>query len=564
MKKRLLFSFALFGAYGFTQTTLYQEDFETGNSFTLNTTDLGGASIFNTWLVNNAYTGGTGTLICLGFPFTFTIGNTPAQPGTITGAPNSNYMHISSQAAISNGVNNSSFAASDGGVCIPNESNFARMTTPISTTGFTNVEFNFHWLCAGGASAVGEVYYSLNGGTTWTLKQGNFNNTSNWTQTTLSDPLWDNEASVLFAFRFLNFSSPSVADPSFSVDQITVSGAAAVANAITTTAIQPQTSWCSGDATTLQVSFDAMGTYNAGNVFTAELSDGAGSFATPLAVGSLSSSVSGSQVITAIIPGGSAPANGYRIRVVASDPITVGTDNGSDLVIHPLPSVTQTPFVTVCSNANPINLVGGSPAGGTYSGAGVVGMNFDPSIAVSGTTDITYTYTDNNGCQGAASEPILVHQAPIVTFDGIPDQCENNPDYSLVATPSGGSFTGPGVVGNVFSPSSVGVGTYTLFYDYTDGNGCSEQGTQVVNVDACASVAVEKLAYSIYPNPAEGFFSVISDFEFESITLREVSGRLIQQLAVNEQVNVSTLSAGVYLVELVYAGQRHTERIILQ
>jgi hypothetical protein len=639
MKKLLLVGCSLFAAYGFTQTTIYQEDFETGNSFTLNTTDLGGASAQNTWLVNNAYTGGSGTLICLGFPFTFTIANTPAQPGGVAGAPNSTYMHIASQAAISSGIFNASFAASDGGTCIPNESNFARMTTPISTVGFTNVELDFYWTCVGGASAVGEVYYSLNGGTTWTLKQGNFNNTGSWTQTTLSDPLWDNEASLLFAFRFLNNTSPSAADPSFSVDQITVSGTAGSSNTITTTAIQPQTSWCTGNTTILQVSFDATGTYNAANVFTAELSDGAGSFAAPLSVGTLNSSSSGTQVISAIIPGGTVPANGYRIRVVASDPTTIGTDNGTDLVIHPLPTVTQssfadvclndtpitltggspaggvysgtgvsggmfdpsvagsgtsnivytytdnngcegiivepiqvlpaptvsqTPFVAVCSNANPINLVGGSPAGGTYSGTGVSGASFDPSVAGAGTTNITYTYTDNNGCEGTATESILVNQAPTVTFDAVPDQCDDDPDYTLVATPSGGSFTGPGVVGNVFSPSSVGVGTYTLFYEYTDGNGCSEQGTQVVNVDGCSSVAEETLAYSIYPNPAEGFFSVISDVEFESIALRDVNGKLIQQFAANEQVNVSTLSSGVYLVELIHAGQRYTERIVLK
>lgn len=562
MKTLLLFACTLFAVHGFTQTTIYQEDFETGNSFTLNTTDLGGASVSNTWIVNSAYTGGSGTLICLGFPFTFTVGNTPAQPGGVTNGPQSTYMHIASQSALSAGINCASYAAADG-ICIPDESNFSRMTTPISTTGFTNVEIDFYWLCAGSLTNFGELYYSTNGGTTWNLKQSNFNNVSSWTQATISDPLWDNQASLLFAFRFVNSTTSSAADPSFSIDQITVSGMGAT-NSITTTDIQPQPSWCFQDITTLQVSFDATGTYNAGNVFTAELSDAAGSFAAPLAVGTLASSMSGPQLITAIIPGTVPVGTGYRIRVVASDPMTVGTDNGSDLTVLPLPTVTQSSFVDLCSNGNPINLVGGSPAGGVYTGTGVSGGMFDPSVAGAGSTSVTYTYTDVNGCQGSATETIVVNQAPTVTFDAIPDQCDYNPDYTLVATPSGGTFTGPGVTGNVFSPSTAGIGVHTITYDFTDGNGCSDQGVQTVNVDGCASLTEETLKYSIYPNPAEGSFSILSDIEFESIELKDLNGRLIQQLTVNEQVNVSTLSTGVYIIELNYLGQRYTERIVLK
>lgn len=564
MKKLLLFWCSLTATLGYSQTTIYQENFETGNSFTLNTTDLGGGSTYNTWLVNNAYTGGSGTFICLGFPFTFTVGNTPAQPGGISGAPNSTYMHIAAQSAISAGINCASYAASDGGTCVPNESNFSRMTTPISTSGYTGVTIDFYWLCAGSATNYGELYYSLNGGTTWTLKQGNFNNTSAWTQASISDPLWDNEASVLFAFRFLNNTTASASDPSFSVDEITVTGMPSASNSIATTDIQPQASWCFEDITTLQVSFDAMGTYNAGNVFTAELSDATGSFAAPTSIGTLTSSMSGVQLITAIVPGTVPAGNGYRIRVVASDPTTIGADNGSDLVIHPLPVVNIASFNPMCSNEPPITLTGGVPSGGTYTGTGVSGGIFDPAAAGAGLTDITYTYTDVNGCQNSASDVINVYQAPTVTFDAIPDQCDYNPDYTLSATPSGGTFTGPGVTGNMFSPSTAGIGVHTITYDYTDASGCSDQAVQTVMVDACASLVEEQVIYSIYPNPSEGYFSIVSDLEFESIELKDVNGRLIQKLAANEQIDISTLSAGVYIVELGYSGQRYSERIILK
>jgi hypothetical protein len=53
-------------------------------------------------------------------------------------------------------------------------------------------------------------------------------------------------------------------------------------------------------------------------------------------------------------------------------------------------------------------LSGGSPAGGTFTGAGVSGGIFDPSIAGAGSHLITYTFTDGSGCENSASQTIVV------------------------------------------------------------------------------------------------------------------------------------------------------------
>jgi len=55
----------------------------------------------------------------------------------------------------------------------------------------------------------------------------------------------------------------------------------------------------------------------------------------------------------------------------------------------------------------PITL-SGSPAGGTFSGNGVLFSTFNPSIAGLGTHTISYTYNDGNGCEITVSENILI------------------------------------------------------------------------------------------------------------------------------------------------------------
>ena len=79
------------------------------------------------------------------------------------------------------------------------------------------------------------------------------------------------------------------------------------------------------------VSFTATGTYQSGNVFTAQLSNASGSFASPVAIGSLTAT--GSGTIGVQIPVGTAPGTGYRVRVVSSNPPATGTDNGSNITI---------------------------------------------------------------------------------------------------------------------------------------------------------------------------------------------------------------------------------------
>jgi photosystem II stability/assembly factor-like uncharacterized protein len=99
--------------------------------------------------------------------------------------------------------------------------------------------------------------------------------------------------------------------------------------------------YCAGSP--IFIGFFARGFYGTGNIFTAELSDAGGSFASPLVIGTYTTQhmIYQSGIITATIPAGLAPGN-YRVRVNASNPAIIGPDNGYDIVIAatPVPSIT--------------------------------------------------------------------------------------------------------------------------------------------------------------------------------------------------------------------------------
>jgi hypothetical protein len=51
------------------------------------------------------------------------------------------------------------------------------------------------------------------------------------------------------------------------------------------------------------------------------------------------------------------------------------------------------------------------------------------------------------------------------TFTGLnSNYCVNSPSSTLSSTTTGGTFSGPGVVGSAFSPSVAGPGTHTITY----------------------------------------------------------------------------------------------------
>jgi uncharacterized repeat protein (TIGR03803 family) len=87
-------------------------------------------------------------------------------------------------------------------------------------------------------------------------------------------------------------------------------------------------SFCSG--ADLTASYTITGTYNTGNIFTSQLSDASGSFVNPVNIGNVIGTASGS--INLIIPLNTLTGAGYRIRVVSSNPIVTGGDNGSNIV----------------------------------------------------------------------------------------------------------------------------------------------------------------------------------------------------------------------------------------
>jgi len=167
------------------------------------------------------------------------------------------------------------------------------------------------------------------------------------------------------------------------------------------------------------------------------------------------------------------------------------------LVVNPLPVVQLTGPDAVCISTPPFQLTGGSPAGGIYTGTGVIPATgfFDPALGT-GAHTVTYTYTDVAGCINAATKTINVNPLPVIQFSGQDAACISQPPFLLTCgAPAGGTYSGPGVntLTGMFDPSS-GAGPHTISYSYTDAAGCTNSGTKVIMVYALPAVQLADLA----------------------------------------------------------------------
>ncbi|MCF8298287.1 MAG: FG-GAP-like repeat-containing protein [Saprospiraceae bacterium] len=164
-----------------------------------------------------------------------------------------------------------------------------------------------------------------------------------------------------------------------------------------------------------------------------------------------------------------------------------GCNSPPDTVIV---NVIQPPIVSFsglnaayCQTASAVTLTG-IPVGGTFSGNGISGNMFNPFTAGIGTHNIIYTYS-NGLCSNTDTQSVIINPLPIVSFSGLDTAyCKNAATAILSGIPSGGTFNGSGMSGNIFNPSSLSPGYYPIVYLYTDANGCSNSQTQNTHINS--------------------------------------------------------------------------------
>ena len=192
--------------------------------------------------------------------------------------------------------------------------------------------------------------------------------------------------------------------------------------------------------------------------------------------------------------------SGTYIVVVTNVNGCMGSDSAV-VTINSNPTVTASASsVVVCVDDASVTLLG-IPTGGVWSGPGVSGSNFNPSIAGVGAQTASYSYTDANGCSNIATVNVQVNACV-----GFVENILAN-GVSVYPNPNNGSFT-----------LSVNANVADLTIKITDMQG--------------------RVVYaSVDKNVSAGFV---------------------------KQISLDTQSSGMYLMHIIANGEQRTEKIAVQ
>jgi hypothetical protein len=177
---------------------------------------------------------------------------------------------------------------------------------------------------------------------------------------------------------------------------------------------------------------------------------------------------------------------------------------------------------------------------------------------ISATQTGTYrvTVTNGNTCSASASISVIASQLPIVTLGGNADTlCSNSALTTLTGgSPIGGIYSGNGVLGNTFNPTTAGVGLHSITYIFSDSHHCTNTASENILVIVCTDVEELPNDYSIeiYPNPAsDQLFIETSGIPVIEINIYNITGSLVSNIRQPlNRIDVSQLAEGVYIAEM--------------
>lgn len=190
----------------------------------------------------------------------------------------------------------------------------------------------------------------------------------------------------------------------------------------------------------------------------------------------------------------------HTIQYTFTNSIGCAVTGAFSITVFGTGTTTLTPFNDVCIGAGVINLTGGSPAGGFYSGTGIDSANatFNPQVAGIGAHTITYTAMGSL-CFATASSTITVLASQPVSHSAVPSICIQGGVISLSGgIPVNGTYSGPGITGNTFDPQIAGIGIHTITYDVT-GTGGNCSGSTTFTIEVTNSISVS------FPDPSNAF-----------------------------------------------------------
>ena len=257
-----------------------------------------------------------------------------------------------------------------------------------------------------------------------------------------------------------------------------------------------------------------------------------------------------------------------KVRMTSSDNcVAVKTAADSvTMTVNNLPAVTLSSQGYLCELDGPMQLSGGMPAGGIYSGLGISNDTIYPSLSGVGSHWVYYTYTEpTTGCANEKKRAISIQPAP-----GQPTLTQNTISGELEASTPSGTYSYQWLDGNMDPISGA---TNSTFLPTSNGNYYVKITSNILCSNTSAAYTVVNIGlneenlsgFEMYPNPATDrlTFNVQGSAE---VRILDAAGRLVYTGFVEGKysLDVQDWARGVYMVQVLRAGKTTGTPVVLK
>jgi hypothetical protein len=146
---------------------------------------------------------------------------------------------------------------------------------------------------------------------------------------------------------------------------------------------------------------------------------------------------------------------------------------------------------------------------------------------------------------------------------------------TLVGSPSGGTFIGPGVTGNTFDPASAGVGTHSITYTWFDACGGFNTTGLCTTVEQGVGIGGSNMTTGgvlVYPNPNRGQFTVELELTgLVGMRIFDTRGALVHNEVftasgsrTQRTLDLSAFAKGSYTLLVEHNGQRVSQAVVVE
>jgi Secretion system C-terminal sorting domain len=245
-----------------------------------------------------------------------------------------------------------------------------------------------------------------------------------------------------------------------------------------------------------------------------------------------------------------------------------------NIKLSTLPIVTLGPDTGFCQGSF-IHLYAGN-VGCTYSWT--PGGATTSSITVSNVGTYSVVATNTAGCKASDVVNVVLKTKPTVglIFGAQTRFCPTESNRPLLeGTPSGGTYIGAGITGNIFNANQAGQGTYVIIYNYTGPNGCSNIAKDTLFVNACVGLdeLTNDVSLNVYPNPNTGIFTLelnTANAIDATVTIMSIDSKIVYSEKVSgsgiisQSININDLANGIYYLQVTTKDAIKTYKVLKQ